>query len=393
MFKWVSTGQQITVPIDNESGLATSVQSLFTSKMLLYGKPIYRTARTLENCPIEDLNLEGIGIDARLMHEESYHERQDYNKTYGWEEGIAFFEIRYEKDEDGNFDNRPVPAAHKVDKHINDDKFICRIYFIVHSTSESDVQKILKKFEKWEYLPVESNRGRIYTLVNTNGGLSSQSIGKAKLPLIEENYDENVISDVKYIIENLQKSNPAGRITILNGKPGVGKTHLIRSIIDSVDVATFLLLPPELVGSLTGPELMSFFVQNNAQLAKPVVLVIEDADSCLTGRSMDNMSLISSLLNISDGIIGNLMDIRIIATTNVEIKDIDPAILRPGRLLKRVNIDTLSQHKASEIYKRLTKKEKMMVRPMTLAEIYYEARETDENIDGASIQKKIGFDS
>ncbi len=48
------------------------------------------------------------------------------------------------------------------------------------------------------------------------------------------------------------------------------------------------------------------------------MLIVEDADECLVQRGSDNMSTIASVLNISDGILGSILDVRVLATTNAE---------------------------------------------------------------------------
>ena len=51
-------------------------------------------------------------------------------------------------------------------------------------------------------------------------------------------------------------------------------------------------------------------------------------------RAQDNRSLVSALLNISDGLLGNFLKLQVICTINCKSNDIDRALLRPGRLLE-----------------------------------------------------------
>jgi len=48
---------------------------------------------------------------------------------------------------------------------------------------------------------------------------------------LKKNYLPEVIEDIEYVIKSFSKTPPGGRIAILNGEPGTGKTHLIRSFL------------------------------------------------------------------------------------------------------------------------------------------------------------------
>ena len=53
---------------------------------------------------------------------------------------------------------------------------------------------------------------------------------------------------------------------------------------------------------------------------------MEDADATLATRQIDNVGRLSDLLNMSDGILGEMADLRIIATTNAKSTEIDEAV-------------------------------------------------------------------
>jgi SpoVK/Ycf46/Vps4 family AAA+-type ATPase len=86
------------------------------------------------------------------------------------------------------------------------------------------------------------------------------------------------------------------------------------------------------------------------------VLILEDADECLVARGSEVGSPVTSLLNITDGILGSVLDIRVIATTNAKHTDFDKAITRSGRLSQHINIGSLCGGQAEDIYKRLVGK-------------------------------------
>jgi ATP-dependent 26S proteasome regulatory subunit len=126
---------------------------------------------------------------------------------------------------------------------------------------------------------------------------------------------------------------------------------------------------------------------------KPMTFLIEDADACLVPRGADNVSLISSLLNLTDGIFGSMLDVRFIATTNASSIDFDPAITRPGRLCKHTYIDLLDSIKAGQVYARLTGgKEKKYSSKVSLATVYQDVNEGKNDYSSSQLKKNsVGF--
>ena len=207
--------------------------------------------------------------------------------------------------------------------------------------------------------------------------------------MIHGNYTPTVMEDFNYIITDLRSSHPSGRISIIEGEPGTGKTHLIRGLLDKLPDTMFVLISPDIVPSLAGPELLPLLLstKNNQAKSGPIVLVLEDADRCLVTREAGNMSQIQSLLNLGDGILGSLLDLRIIATTNASKLDMEAAILRPGRLSKRLEVGPLDYSTAEGVFRRLCPNsnlpkelhlpydfDKTKSFKMTLAEVYSLAR-------------------
>jgi len=114
-------------------------------------------------------------------------------------------------------------------------------------------------------------------------------------------------------------------------------------------------VPSTMVATMGDPEFMSFMVnfKERESLEGPLIMLLEDADKCLVRREKTDMASISTMLNMSDGILGELLDLRIIATTNAMETEFDPAITRAGRLSAHVKVGTLSIEQANSVLKRL----------------------------------------
>lgn len=198
----------------------------------------------------------------------------------------------------------------------------------------------------------QAQKGKIFVLVSTNGTLSLREFGVAGEDFIPENYRPEVAEGFKHVTADLESSDPCGRIVILDGEPGTGKTHLVRALLNECPNATFILVQSSNITSLGDPGLLPVLMSHRSK-KHPLVLVLEDADEALTSRKADNVSAISALLNFSDGIFGALLDMRVIATTNQELKDLDAAVMRDGRLCRRVEVTLLDHEQAERIYQRI----------------------------------------
>lgn len=241
-----------------------------------------------------------------------------------------------------------------------------------------------------------SKKDLVFSIVKDGSDLKIRNIGVANLPLVEDNYSKDVIADYKYVCKVFGSKTPSGRICILNGPPGTGKSSLIRASLSDID-ALFIVVPSNMLSALDKPEFLPLLLDVKKTHDKPIILIVEDGDSCLVPRKSDNISVISSLLNLSDGIIGSIIDIRIFVTTNSEVQEIDEAIMRPGRLCKNINIDPLNYDDSNIVYQRLTGLSDKLEKAdfYTLAQIYAIANNPNAIKDKQVVIKKskraIGF--
>lgn len=258
-------------------------------------------------------------------------------------------------------------------------------YFI--TTDERKLNTFLEIKDLFE--SNQDNTGKVFCIIQRGSTLDLASIGLAGIDFNPKNYSKKVISDYKYVIKDLKSENPSGRISIFEGVPGSGKTHLVKSLLNDVKDTTFILVPPELVSSLAGPQFIPLLISYTRDSKGPVILILEDADECLVKRDSSNINSIQALLNLSDGIVGSMLDLRIVATTNATKIDFEPAILRNGRLSKRVEVNLLSAKEASALlfdlfskkfnFKSIKQYEQFVKnfsfdKPIVLADVYAKAR-------------------
>ena len=251
---------------------------------------------------------------------------------------------------------------------------------ITGSTIDKEIfEKIISLFEG-KLKPKASNKGVVYMLGKTETGLELFNIGKGGVEFNEDNYDDTVIRGFRRLVADLKSKSPSGRLGILSGPPGTGKTYLIRALLEEV-LACFVMIPATMVDAIGSPELIPHMLKiKESNPGYSIVFIIEDGDRVLLNRGMDNVSAISTLLNITDGILGDLVDLRVIVTTNEKTVKVEPALLRPGRISARVDVGFISQEKAYTIYHKLMGN--MNVAPewedldkITLSTVYQKARE------------------
>ena len=125
------------------------------------------------------------------------------------------------------------------------------VYINGISINEKLINDISELFKK--HFTTKSKQGYIFAILRQGSSLMMQKVGFAGIPLIKENYKNEVIEDFHHIIKDLKSPSPSGRIAIFDGPMGSGKTHLIRGLLMEVPSALFVLVPPAMVSSIGGP--------------------------------------------------------------------------------------------------------------------------------------------
>ena len=144
-------------------------------------------------------------------------------------------------------------------------------------------------------------------------------------------------------------------------------------------------MPPNLIGRIAEPVFLSFLLNH-----KDFILVIEDAEEILaTRRDSNNPAAVANLLNLSDGILGDCVNVKLLVTFNCELKDIDPALLRKGRLKLQHEFKKLDSLQANKLFKFLNISYETK-ESMSLSDIY---NFKEENFKKEEIKRLVGFSS
>ncbi len=218
----------------------------------------------------------------------------------------------------------------------------------------------------------------IISLSGSSLDLKTLAIKPTKLD-INLYYNNDFLAVHNTISERLAKENDKG-IVLLHGLPGTGKTTYLRYLIGNLKKKV-MFVSPSVAGNLMNPEFMDLLLDNPNS-----ILVIEDAENIIMDRRYSSQSSVSNLLNISDGLLSDCLNVQVICTFNSELHLVDNALLRKGRLIARYEFGKLETEKAQALAKHLQKPIQVN-KPMTLAEIT-NPEETHHEIKQVNV---IGF--
>jgi len=180
---------------------------------------------------------------------------------------------------------------------------------------------------------------------------------------VVDNYNEDFQDIDKKIIKNLSTKNKKG-LVLLHGKPGTGKTTYIKHLCEKLD-KQIIFVPPMMSLALADPGFIPFLMKYPNS-----VLIIEDAENIVKDRSISgNSDAVSNILNITDGILGECLNIQVVATFNTDRTQIDSALTRKGRLLAEYKFEELTNKKTKHLLKKLGHK-KTVDKALSLADIY-----------------------
>jgi len=219
------------------------------------------------------------------------------------------------------------------------------------------VKKVSHFKERSKRQPLEIN-----LVVSRNGSLSLKTMEIRRTKLDIDLYYEDDFKETDALIRRrLNQKNDKG-IVLLHGIPGSGKTTYLRHLIGKIRKRV-LFLSPSVAGNLTSPDFIELLMDN-----PNTILVIEDAENVIMDRRQHSGSSVSNLLNISDGLLADCLNIQLICTFNSALSLVDSALMRKGRLIAKYEFGRLSIDKAQRLSKHMGF-DNYIDRPMTIAEI------------------------
>jgi hypothetical protein len=218
-------------------------------------------------------------------------------------------------------------------------------------------------------------------LVATDGGFYTEDVQTTDFRAIDINelYNDDFLAVDSVISESLTKSE-AG-IILLHGDPGTGKTTYLKHLISKFQDKEFVFIQNDFVKDLLKPSFIAFLLNN-----KNVILIIEDAEKVVTTReNASDDSVVSTILQLTDGLFSDFLNIKIICTFNTTIDRLDKALLRKGRMIAKYRFSPLTPEKTAALARKLGHED--VTGSLTLADIFG----LDKPGFNHAAQKSIGF--
>ncbi len=323
----------------------------------------------------------------KLLEENGYTSISIYrrNTTYNKKETRYSIDWYLMLDDESIIINMTYDAVQKLDDVI----FRFDMITAVENTPIEKLEKLFELATKCIIETKDDDKRYINIVGNTpRAGLTlrKHQIKPPTIPDLNLYYGNKFEEKHDILVKEVNEKNNSG-LFIFHGVTGSGKTNYIRYLISKAKPEIeFIFYPITLLREITSPDLITFL--SDYQNA---VLIIEESEDSVQARDLFNTdkSSIANLLNISDGLLSDVLNLKIICTFNTDIKNLDKALLREGRLLGIHRFDALPIENANKIAK-LNKIEREFTAPATLAQIYNVPLNEDFS-DFSVRQKKIGF--
>jgi hypothetical protein len=165
-------------------------------------------------------------------------------------------------------------------------------------------------------------------------------------PEIRRNYTAPVVDAFDRLMAH--RSDPAaGRLLLFHGPPGTGKTTALRALAHAwrswCDLE-YVLDPEQL---LRDPGYLLQAASGDEDDDRWRLLVLEDCDELIRADAKAGSGqALARLLNLTDGILGQGLQVLVAITTNEPLARLHPAIVRAGRCLAQVEVGPLTPAEA-----------------------------------------------
>lgn len=182
--------------------------------------------------------------------------------------------------------------------------------------------------------------------------------------VLKKNQLENIVDELSTFIESEDKYNGLGvpyhHGILLSGPPGTGKSSTAKVVASHLGLDTYYIPLSSVNDNETFNELIT-------EIKPRSVLLLEDIDTVTAAKSRKKKGekgvTMEALLNVLDGVLSP-HGVITIATTN-HVENLDPAIIRPGRIDTIHTVDYLDNDQLERLCKKFISDESLIFPDIT----------------------------
>lgn len=286
---------------------------------------------------------------------------------------IPYFTKNADKSEDySNFTLCVILNKSQIYARIEKD--LSESYVLFNNKDIDNVKKFVAMLMEY-YTPPKEESNRFFRLAMSREGyyLEKGRIKTVENFDISKTYNDSFVKEDEKIRKFIEEDNQGG-LVILHGEKGTGKSTYIKYLISKYENRKFVYVPSSFIDNMGDPSFGSFL----NTLANHVI-ILEDCENALRDRkTTHNSSAVSLLLNMTDGILSDDLGIKFICTFNDDLRNIDSALTRKGRLVSKYEFKALDKEKASALLHERGFEEDAS-KPMTLSDIFYYEEDSYDN--------------
>lgn len=226
------------------------------------------------------------------------------------------------------------------------DKSPHKFEVVWYNKNRADIDTILRVLTPRNFFQTAEGKEEVILRVwhRTTHGIDDYEKRLKALPWAQAkgNYPLASCDKLSFLTE-LSPAQISGKIILLNGEPGTGKSHFIQSLATEWKKwcrASVIWSPAAFLADETYVFSLVERLKGRREKTKEDawnLLVMEDAGE-LVGTDGSLTPGFSTLLNVSDGLLGSGLKFLFVITTNEPISKIHKAVRRPGRLLSHIEI-------------------------------------------------------